>query len=63
MPTPLNQLDLLALSELAWDIADPAGDHETQEQTWTASLHDEGPVVETPEELHTLLSTRVPWWR
>lgn len=55
MPTPCNQLDLLALSELAWDIVDPEGDHETQEQIWTEALHDDGPPIETPEELRRRL--------
>ena len=51
MPSRFIELDLLALSELAWDIIDPEGDHEAQEQAWTAALHQDWPPIETVEEL------------
>ncbi len=56
MAAPFNELDLLALSELAWQIIDPEGDHDAQEQTWTAALHDDPPPIESVEELRARLS-------
>lgn len=53
---PFNELDLLALSELTWDIVDPEGDHEAQEQMWTAALHEDWPPIGTAEELRARLS-------
>jgi len=56
MSPAFNELDLLALSELAWDIVDPEGDHEAQEQTWTVALHEDWPPIETTEQLRARLS-------
>lgn len=56
MPTRFNELDLLALSELAWEIVDPEGDHEAQEQIWTAALHVDWPPIETAEKLQVRLN-------
>jgi hypothetical protein len=56
MPPPFNELDLLALSELTWDIVDPEGDHESQERAWTEALHEDWPPIETAGELQARLS-------
>lgn len=56
MPPRFTELDLLALSELAWDILDPEGDHEAQEEVWTAALHEDWPPIETVEELRVRLT-------
>ena len=56
LSTPFNELDLLALSELTWDIVDAEGDHEAQEQMWTAALHEDWPPIETTEQLKARLS-------
>jgi hypothetical protein len=56
MPTAFNELDLLALSELAWDIVDPEGDHEAQEQAWTVALHEDWPPIETAQQLSARLN-------
>jgi hypothetical protein len=56
MSPGFNELDLLALSELAWEIVDPEGDHEAQEQAWTVALHEDWPPIETTEELRARLN-------
>jgi hypothetical protein len=56
MPTGFNELDLLALSELAWEIVDPEGDHEAQEQIWTLALPEDRPPIGTAQELRTRLN-------
>ncbi len=55
MPAPVNELELLALSGLAWEIVDPEGDHEAQEQMWTAALHEDWPPIEGAEQLRARL--------
>jgi len=56
MAPVFNELDLLALSELAWDIVDPQGDHEAQEQQWTAGLHEDWPPLDGVQELRARLN-------
>ncbi|MGA2319368.1 MAG: hypothetical protein ABSG95_01325 [Solirubrobacteraceae bacterium] len=56
MPNGFNELDLLALSELAWDIVDPEGDHEAQEHIWTVALAEDRPAIATTQELRARLN-------
>lgn len=56
MSPAFNELDLLALSELAWETVDPEGDHEAQEQAWTVALHEDWPPIETAQQLRARLN-------
>lgn len=56
MPPRFNELDVLALSDRAWDIVDPEGDHETEEQAWTVALHEDWPPIGSADELRARLS-------
>jgi hypothetical protein len=38
IPKPLSDVDLVELSDIAWQVIDPGGEHEVEEQTWTALL-------------------------
>ena len=58
-PPPLSDLDLLALSDLAWDIVDPAGEHEAEEEAWTASLRHGGPPLATSDAVRAHLDEMV----
>jgi hypothetical protein len=50
-PQALSDLDLVALSDRAWDIVDPAGAHEAEEQTWTVRLRRDWPPLQTADDL------------
>jgi hypothetical protein len=51
MNGPLNDTDLVALSDLAWGVVDPEGQHEAEEQAWVALLAAGWPPIATVEEL------------
>jgi hypothetical protein len=44
-------IELIELSDLAWTIVDPDGEHESVEQAWTAALPDDWAPAEGVEEL------------
>jgi hypothetical protein len=48
---PLTDIDLVELSDLTWGLVDPDGEHEAEEQAWTALLPVGWPPVATVEEL------------
>ncbi|MBI5103846.1 MAG: hypothetical protein HZB46_02445 [Solirubrobacterales bacterium] len=53
--TTLSDIDLLALSDQAWDVVDPAAEHEAEEETWTAALRHGWPPPETVDDLRAHL--------
>ena len=55
MTEPLNDLDVVALSDRAWEIVDPAGTHEAEEETWSALVPAGWPALATVEELRARL--------
>lgn len=56
---PLSDIDLVELSDIAWQIVDPDGDHEAEEQTWTALLHTGWPPLATLADLRAHLDAIV----
>jgi hypothetical protein len=54
-PEPLSDIDLVELSDIAWQIIDPGGDHEAEERTWTALLHAGWPPLPTLADLRAHL--------
>ena len=52
---PLNDSDLIELSDFAWGLVDPEGEHEAEEQAWVALLPMGWPAVATVEELSARL--------
>jgi hypothetical protein len=52
---PLSTIDLVALSDLAWTMLDPDGEHEALEQAWTAALPNDWPPAIDNEELQARL--------
>ncbi|HEX6020698.1 MAG TPA: hypothetical protein VFZ00_01800, partial [Solirubrobacter sp.] len=55
MDGPLTDLELVELSDRAWEIVDPEGAHEAEEQAWTALLPTGWPPLATLEELRAHL--------
>jgi hypothetical protein len=53
MPT---NIELIELSDLAWTIVDPDGEHEPLEQDWIAAMPHDWPPPEAPEELRERLA-------
>lgn len=58
-PEPLGDIDLIELSDRAWQIVDPDGDHEAEEQTWTAVLRVGWPPLATVADLRAHLDELV----
>jgi hypothetical protein len=56
---PLSDIDLLELSDMAWQVIDPDGDYEGEEQAWATHLHTAGPPLAGLEELRTQLDELV----
>ncbi|HEU4975698.1 MAG TPA: hypothetical protein VFT50_11455 [Baekduia sp.] len=54
-PEVLSYLDLLALSDLAWGVVDPAAEHEREEQAWTSALPHGWPPRATTDDLRVHL--------
>jgi hypothetical protein len=54
-PETLSDIDLVELSGTAWQIVDPGGDHEAEEQTWTALLRAGWPPLATVGDLRAHL--------
>ncbi len=52
---PLNELDVVGLSDLAWEIIDPEGDHEGEERAWVAALRQDRPPIAGLDELRARL--------
>lgn len=55
MNMPLTDIDLVELADLAWELVDPEGAHEADEQAWTALLPAGWPPIATIPELSTRL--------
>jgi hypothetical protein len=51
-----DMIELIELSDLAWTIIDPNGEHESIERAWTAALPDDWAPAEGIDELRTRLS-------
>jgi hypothetical protein len=64
MNRPLNDADLIELSDLAWELVDPEGEHDSEEHAWAALLPVGWPPIATLEELcarlEELVETLVP---
>jgi hypothetical protein len=56
MPEPLDELALVALSDLAWDVVDPEGSYEAEEVAWVALLRSGWPPIARDQALR-------PWPR
>jgi hypothetical protein len=56
---PLNDIDLIALSDAAWEVIDPEGEYEGEEQVWTARLLSGAPTSASLDELRTHLDRLV----
>jgi hypothetical protein len=50
-----EMIELIELSDLAWTIIDPVGEHESIERTWAAALPADWAPAEGIEELRTRL--------
>jgi len=48
---PFTDIDLIALSDTAWQVIDPDGEYEDEEQAWSARLESAGAP---PASLHEL---------
>lgn len=55
MPRTLTDIDLVELSDLAWELLDPGDEHEAQEEAWTALLRPDGSALTTTDELRAHL--------
>jgi hypothetical protein len=56
---PLTDIDLVALSDAAWQVIDPDGEYEGEEQAWSARLESGGAPLASLEELHAHLDQLV----
>lgn len=54
-PDRLNELDVVGLSGLAWEIIDPDGEHESEERAWVAALRQDWPPIGGVDELRARL--------
>lgn len=55
MPEPLNDLDLVELSDLAWGVVDPEDGYEAEEVAWVALLRAGWPPIAGDQELRLRL--------
>lgn len=56
---PVNNIDLIALSDAAWQVVDPDGEHEGEERAWSAAIEREGPPIRSLQELRGHLDGQV----
>jgi hypothetical protein len=56
---PLTDIDLVALSDTAWQVIDPEGEYEGEEQAWSARLGFGGAPLASLQELRTCLDQLV----
>ncbi len=56
---PLNRIDVVELSDLAWTVIDPDGTHEAEEDRWTSALPRELPPPRSATELRRILAEEV----
>lgn len=56
---PLTDIDLVALSDAAWQVIDPDGEHEAEERAWIARLESGGAPIASLGELRTHLDRLV----
>jgi hypothetical protein len=52
-PERWSDIDLVELSDVAWQVLDPDGDHEAVEQTWTAHVCAGRPPLPSDADLRT----------
>lgn len=55
MPRALTDIDLLELSDLAWDLIDPGDEHDAQEHAWIELLRPDGSALSTVDDLRAHL--------